>query len=77
VTVFVVMAHLVFGLQYLYQSLVTLLYSIMYFILCANFDAVILTYCEQIGFILRSSRKYKFYLLFVCMGLFLVGLVVL
>ena len=49
----------------------------MYFILCANFDAVILTYCEQIGFILRSSRKYKFYLLFLCMGLFIIGVVVL
>jgi len=49
----------------------------MFFAIALTFDTEILTKCEQIGFIVRSSRKYKFYLLFFCIFMYLVGLVVL
>ena len=66
-----------FGIDYLYQSMVSLLYSATFGIIIVNFDAQILTMCEQIGFIVRSSRKYKFYLLFISIGLYVIGLILL
>lgn len=63
----------VYGVMYLYQCFVTLLYSLMYFIICVNIDNWIQNKCEQIGFIARKSRKYKFLLLFLCIGLYLAG----
>lgn len=63
----------VYGVMYLYQCFVTLLYSLMYFIVCVNIDNWIQNKCEQIGFISRKSRKYKFSLLFLCMGLYFAG----
>ena len=54
-----------------------MLYSVTFFIIIVNFDAQILTMCEQIGFIVRSSRKYKFYLLFISIGLYVIGLILL
>mmetsp|Transcript_36910 Transcript_36910/g.56518 ORF Transcript_36910/g.56518 Transcript_36910/m.56518 type:complete len:211 (-) Transcript_36910:30-662(-) len=49
----------------------------MFFVITVTFDSEILNKCEQIGFIVRSSRKYKFYLLFFGIFLYLIGLVVL
>ena len=31
--------------------------------------------CEKTGFIVQSSRKYKFYLFFLCIGLFIISMV--
>jgi hypothetical protein len=31
--------------------------------------------CEKTGFIVQSSRKYKFYLFFLCIGLFVIILI--
>ena len=70
-TLIVVFSMWVFGLVYLYQSLVSILYSFSFLVLCINFDNEILDKCEKIGFIVRSSRKYKFYLLFACIGFFI------
>jgi len=64
-----------FGVMYLYQCFISILYSIMYMILCVNIDSWIQNKCEQIGFIVRSSRKYKFLLLFLCIGMFFCGYV--
>jgi len=68
---------LVMGQVYLYQIMISILYSFVFLLLTITFDAEILNKCEQIGFIVRSSRKYKFYLLLFCMGMYLVGLVLL
>jgi len=42
---------------------------------CIAMDDEILELCEKIGFTVRTSRKYKFYLLFTNIGLFIFGIV--
>lgn len=44
-------------------------------VLCMNFDTEIHRMCEKTGFIVQSSRKNKFYLFFLCIGLFVVCLI--
>jgi len=46
-----------------------LLYGIMFLVLVMNFDKSIHRQCEKTGFELEPSRKYKFYLFFLCIGL--------
>jgi len=53
------------------------MFAIAYLIACLNFDNEILNVCEKIGFVVRSSRKYKFYVLFLCLGLFVLSLMIL
>jgi hypothetical protein len=38
-----------------------------------SFDSSIMSYTEKLGFNVRSSRKYKFYVLFLCLGLYIAG----
>jgi hypothetical protein len=52
-----------------------LLYGIMFLVLVMNFDSSIHRMCEKIGFTVESSRKYKFYLFFLCLGIFTVTMV--
>lgn len=63
------------GTTYMYQNMVGMLYGVIYLALCMNFDTEIHRMCEKTGFIVQSSRKYKFYLFFLCIGLFVVALV--
>jgi hypothetical protein len=46
------------------------LYGGMVLVISMNFDTSIHLLCEKIGFIIETSRKYKFYLFFLCLGLF-------
>jgi hypothetical protein len=71
----VVFAGLYSGTIYIYQNVVGLLYGLIYLVLCLNFDREIHKLCEKTGFIVQSSRKYKFYLFFLCIGLFLFSLI--
>ena len=48
------------GLLYYYQAVMSVLFSLIYLLICINFDAEILSLFEKIGFIVRTSRKYKF-----------------
>ena len=66
----------VFGLLYYYQIVVSTLFSFVYLIICIRFDDEILKMFEKIGFIVKSSRKYKFYLLFITMIAYLCGVVI-
>ena len=59
---------ILFAVVYLYQILVTVLFSIAFGIIVVSFDAQILAKCEQIGFIVRTSRQNKFYILFISIG---------
>ena len=68
--VLVIYLQFVFGQTYLYQSIVTSLYSTCYLIACINWDQELLNYCEKVGFIIKSSRRSKFDILFICCGLF-------
>ena len=62
-----------FGLLYYYQAVMSVLFSLIYLLICINFDAEILSLFEKIGFIVRTSRKYKFQLLFFVICLFILG----
>jgi hypothetical protein len=63
------------GTIYIYQNVVGLIYGFIYLVLCMNFDVEIHRICEKTGFVVQSSRKYKFYLFFTCIACFVVGLV--
>ena len=74
--VLTILAQFLYGLLYIYQSFISILFSLTYLVLCLNFDNEILNLCEKIGFIVRSSRKYKFMLFFICLGLFVLALII-
>jgi hypothetical protein len=69
-TMMLIFGSFMLGVTYLYQSFISVLFSFSYLIMCITFDNEILDRCEKIGFIVRSSRKNKFYLFFACIGLF-------
>lgn len=62
----------IFGITFLYQQLISLLYTIIFITGCVNFDKEIMSYCEKSGFLLRSSRRNKFYIFFACVLLFVI-----
>ena len=73
--IYATLAGLYTGTIYIYQNVIGMLYGIIYLILCMNFDTEIHRMCEKTGFIVQSSRKNKFYLFFLCIGLFIVALI--
>lgn len=62
------------GTTFIYQNMIGMLYGLIFLVLCMNFDTEIHRLCEKTGFIVQSSRKYKFYLFFLCIGLFVLAL---
>ena len=46
-----------------------LLYGFLFLVIVMNFDTSIHSLCLKIGFEIESSRKYKFYLFFLCIAL--------
>lgn len=50
----------------------TLLYTIIFITGCVNFDKEIMSYCEKSGFLLRSSRRNKFYIFFASVLLYVI-----
>ena len=60
-----------YGKIYAYQSFLSYLYTIIYLAVCIEFDNEIMALCEKIGFIRKTSRSMKFYLLFVIICLFI------
>lgn len=73
--VWVVLSGLYNGTIFIYQNVIGMLYGFIYLVLCMNFDTEIHRLCEKTGFIVQSSRKYKFYLFFVCIGMFVMSLI--
>lgn len=63
------------GANYFNQSLITVFYSLIYLVVTILLDDSILKMSENIGFITRQSRKYKFNLLFFCIGMFVFSLI--
>lgn len=47
--------------------------SLIYLAVCIIFDDEIMSLCAEMGFRIRPSRKYKFYLLFASIGLFVLA----
>lgn len=68
--VWTVIAGLHQGTTFLYQDFMGFLYGGMVLVISMNFDTSIHLMCEKTGFIIETSRKYKFYLFFLCLGLF-------
>lgn len=75
ITGWIIVAGLYTGTIFIYQNVIGLIYGLIYLVLCLNFDREIHKMCEKTGFIVQSSRKYKFYLFFLCIGLFMISLV--
>lgn len=55
------------GNTFLFESLIGMIYGVLYCIICISLDAEIHTICEKTAFIVKSSRKYKFKLFFLCL----------
>lgn len=73
--IWVIISGLYEGTIYIYQNVIGMLYGLIYLVLCMNFDTEIHRMCEKTGFIVQSSRKNKFYLFFLCIGLFVASLI--
>jgi hypothetical protein len=58
------------GVFYIYQSVMGSLIAFVYLVIVISFDNEIHRYCEQTGFILKSSRLRKFGLMFTCLMCF-------
>jgi hypothetical protein len=71
----IVLSGLYNGTIFIYQNVIGMLYGFIMLVLALNFDTEIHRLCEKTGFIVQSSRKYKFYLFFVCIGMFVVALI--
>lgn len=56
-----------FGLIFIYQQVISLLYSMAFLLACITWDKNIVDYTEKIGFVILSSRKLKFKVLFICL----------
>lgn len=59
------------GVNYLYVSVMSAIFAIIYLFVAIYFDDEIMRFCEKLGFIQKSSRYYKFYTLFASMILFI------
>jgi len=53
-----------YGLNYIFQQCITLLYTLVILLVCVTYDKEIVHFSEHSGFISYSSRKLKFYILF-------------
>ena len=73
--VWAIVAGVYTGTIYIYQNVIGALYGLIFLVFCLNFDKEIHRLCEKTGFIVQSSRKFKFYLFFLCIGLFVIALV--
>lgn len=73
--VWIVIGGLYTGTIFIYQNIIGMLYGLIFLVLFMNFDTEIHRLCEKTGFIVQSSRKYKFYLFFLCIGLFVISLI--
>ena len=62
-----------YGLLYMHQAFLTAFYSIIYLLICVTFDAELMKFSEEAGFLLHTSRKLKFNILFYSLGLFVLA----
>lgn len=57
------------GSTYILESLLGGVFGFAYMMVLIYFDGQIHELCENTGFIVKQSRKYKFYVFFACLGL--------
>ena len=60
------------GNTYLYQCVMTYLYTFIFLSIIITFDNDIMSTCEQAAFVKKTSRAYKFRLLFIIIFLFII-----
>ena len=63
------------GQTFLFESTVGIIYSTLFALVCLNIDEPFSKYCEKLAFDIYMSRRYKFYALFTCMGVFVVNII--
>lgn len=63
------------GVTFYLESLTGSVYGILYCALCITFDSEIHKFSEMTGFIIKTSKKYKFYALFIVLFAFWCALV--
>ncbi len=68
-------AGLYLGTTFIYQNILGLLYGIVYLVFCMTFDESIHLMCENLGFIVQTSRKGKFRLFAYCMMMWIAAVV--
>ena len=62
-----------YGLIYIHQSMIGVMVALIYLAICIILDDEIMLLCSEMGFRIKPSRKYKFYLLFACIGAFVLA----
>jgi len=62
------------GRTYFNQTLISVFFSFSYLVMAILLDDIVLILSENIGFIVRQSRKYKFLLLFFCIGMLAISI---
>lgn len=71
--VIVALALFYLGQTFLFESIAGMVYSILIAISFLKFDVDIHRYCEKLWFNIYTSRKHKFLLMFICIGVFVVS----
>lgn len=59
-----------FGVLFIYEAIISIIYNISFVMVCINFDAYIVDIVYKVGFIIDHSREKKFEILFLCLSLF-------
>ncbi len=71
VSLYTVTAGFYLGVTFLHQSIFGGIYGFIYLVFMLHFDENIHSLCLQTGFLIKSSRKWTFYMLFLSIGLFI------
>lgn len=73
---FATVMNMVIGSGYLYQCILTYMYTFIYLSVLIIYDRDIMAFCEEAIFIKRTSRIYKFKILFYIIILFIIASVI-
>ena len=71
-----IILELLFGVNYINQNIVSIIYSLMAINVATMFDKDLSRFAERAGFLLKPSRKYKFYVLFIYLALFIFAMMI-
>ena len=76
ITAIVIFDSWLVGVMYFYQIFISALVTVVYLTACNAFDTEIMSLSMQTGFQKKESRKYKFYLMFLIMAMFLISTII-
>jgi hypothetical protein len=73
--ILIMLAGLILGHAYIFQGIIGIIYGILFVILCLQFDNEIHLLIENAAFLMKKARLYKFYVLFLIIGAFVLVLI--